>query len=35
MVGRDLDYWGADTKAELLVPRRRVSPKRGTRAPLG
>ncbi len=33
MVGRDLDYWGADTKAELPVPRQRVSPKRGTRAP--
>jgi hypothetical protein len=34
MVGRDLDYWGADTKAELPAPSRRVSPKRGTRAPV-
>ncbi len=33
IVGRDLDYWGADTKAELPVaPRPRL--KRGTRAPL-
>jgi hypothetical protein len=35
MVGRDLDYWGADTKAELPAPFRRLPPKRGTRAPLG
>ena len=34
MVGRDLDYWGADTKAELPAATRRT-PKRGTRAPLG
>jgi hypothetical protein len=33
MVGRDLDYWGADTKAELPAARRR-SPKRGMRAPV-
>jgi hypothetical protein len=32
MVGRDLDYWGEDTKAELPASPRR-SPKRGTRAP--
>jgi hypothetical protein len=32
MVGRDLDYWGADTKAELPAAPRR-SPKRGTCAP--
>jgi Bacterial mobilisation protein (MobC) len=32
MIGRDLDYWGADTKAEFpVVPRRTL--KRGTRAP--
>jgi hypothetical protein len=35
MVGRDLDYWGADTKAELPAPSRRQSNNRGTRAPLG
>jgi hypothetical protein len=33
MVGRDLDYWGADTKAELPVTPRRT-PKRGTCAPV-
>jgi hypothetical protein len=33
MVGRDLDYWGADTKAELPVAPRRTL-KRGTRAPV-
>jgi hypothetical protein len=35
MVGRDLDYWGADTKAELPVPGagRARFPQRGTRAP--
>jgi hypothetical protein len=32
MVGRDLDYWGADTNAELPAAPRR-SPKRGTCAP--
>jgi hypothetical protein len=34
MVGRDLDYWGADTKAELSAPSRRPSLKRGTCAPV-
>jgi hypothetical protein len=32
MVGRDLDYWGADTKAALPAASNR-SRKRGTRAP--
>jgi hypothetical protein len=35
MVGRDLDYWGADTKSELPAPTRRRAPHRGTRAPVG
>jgi hypothetical protein len=34
MVGRDLDYWGADTRAELPAPRPRQSRNRGTRAPV-
>ena len=34
IVGRDLDYWGADTRTEMQLAFRRT-PKRGTRAPVG
>ena len=34
MVGRDLDYWGVDTKAEVSVPGTGTTRNRGTRAPV-
>ena len=34
MVGRDLDYWGVDTKAEVSVPGIGTTRNRGTRAPV-